>query len=151
MTEPSANTSGDPHAPKEPDAALSPSELPASVYDEALGRHISPESRSRTESAAVNLGTALGDVAGKFANRSRRGLHIVSDRSKEMRAKLDEYADVARERARELGREAGRRLHDLRSDTERISRERPLEALLAVAGAAFVVGFLLRLWRSHRD
>jgi ElaB/YqjD/DUF883 family membrane-anchored ribosome-binding protein len=110
---------------------------------------------------AENLGAAVGGAVGNVSRSVRTGLDAATTGSKQAGDKLAELADQARVRAQDLSLEAGRLAQDMREAaiyrSQRLRREarefmhqKPLEAILAIAGAAFVFGFALRIWRSNR-
>jgi ElaB/YqjD/DUF883 family membrane-anchored ribosome-binding protein len=132
--------------------------IPASDQDRGPGQ--SGDNFARR--AAESVGTSVGKTVNTVNNSVKTGLDVVSERTKEAGEKLAEIAEETRVRAQNLALEAGRRAQDMReaaifrarkarSEARRIANERPIETILAVAGAAFVVGVALRIWRSNRD
>lgn len=110
---------------------------------------------SRTE----RMGNAVGEAFGNITSRVRSGLRVVAGRSRQAGETLTENAQ---DRARELSREAGiridefrrmayRRVHQARVAARRSIDERPAQTILVIGGAAVVIGFILRVWRSNRD
>lgn len=51
---------------------------------------------------------------------------------------------------RSAGRQAAILAHGARAQARRVMDEYPVESIAAVAGAAFLAGAWLRVWRSHR-
>lgn len=131
----------------------------------------------RLNRTAENIGTALGTTVGKM----RSGLSLVQTRPREMAhdfsQKLSQQAEslsaAAVERAEQLGdvaeekvsltfnaaqeqwaslRENARiRIIELRKQAAILRDEHPLELIGAFAGAAFVLGAALKVWRSNHD
>lgn len=146
--------------------------LPSSVDSTVLG----PTS-PRLNRTAESIGSALGTTVG----RVRSGLTLVQEREREMARDLsqtvsqqaenlsaavvehvDHLTDVAEERVFEFARtfnrqldvlrfRANARMRELRRQATITRDEHPVEAILVIAGAAFVLGFALRVWRSGND
>lgn len=98
----------------------------------------------------------------KISHSVKSGLETLSDRSKQVGDKLGDVAGETRDRMQDLAIEAGRRAQDLREaaidgvrrtrrQARRFANEKPIHAVLAIGGAAFLVGVVLRIWRSSRD
>lgn len=137
------------------------SSLPGTTpaFDEVQGRrmstdpvHLLPE--ESVEEHASKLET--------ISNSVKSGLESVTERSKEVGEKISEVAGATRDRAKDFAIEAGRLAQDLREATiyqtqqagrkaRRFANEQPIHAILAIGGAAFLVGLLLRIWRSNRE
>jgi ElaB/YqjD/DUF883 family membrane-anchored ribosome-binding protein len=137
------------------------SSLPGTTpaFDEAQARqmsadpsHLLPEETAEKQESKMEV----------ISNSVKSGLETVTEKSKEVGEKLTEVAGETRDRAKDFALEAGRRAQDLREiaiyrarqarrEARRFANERPIEAILAIGGAAFVVGLLLRIWRSNRE
>jgi hypothetical protein len=131
----------------------------------------------RLNRTAEGIGSALGTTVG----RVRSGLTLVQRREREIARDLsetvsqqaenlsaavveqvDRITDVAEERVSQFTRalneemgvlrfRAATRIKELRKQAATARDEHPVEAILAIAGAAFVLGFALRIWRSGND
>ncbi len=130
------------------------------ALDESRGRAM--ESQDRATRAGEAVGSAVGNAVGNLQSSVRSGMKLVSDKSRDLGEKLSEATDSARvrgqemadeaaQRARELGRQARERVLEARREGSRFAHEKPLHTIAAIAGAAFVIGLLLRIWRSSRD
>ena len=139
--------------------ATLPGTTPA--FDEAEARRMSVDASIAPlefRESAEELGGTLDNIS----NSVKSGVEAVSERSKIAGEKLAEVADQTRDRMKELALEAGRRAQDLREvaiyrgqqarrEARRFANERPIHALLAIGGAAFLIGLVLRIWRSNRE
>jgi len=125
-------------------------------------RRIERETHPFAVRTAENLGAAVGRAVGNVGRSVRTGLDAATSSSKQAGDKLAELADQARDRAHDLSLEAGQLAQDMREtaiyrsrrfrhEAREFMHQRPLKAILAIAGAAFVFGFALRIWRSSRD
>ncbi len=135
-----------------------PPSLPGTppAFDEEQGRRMEKDARGRSIGEAV--GTALGSLGAKV----RTGLSAVGGKTREAGTQLDDVTDAARERAEQLGEEARirfnrirgaaqQKLYEVRSNAKRAARENPVQTIALIAGAAFVIGFVLRIWRANSD
>ena len=62
-----------------------------------------------------------------------------------------EWKEAVEEKAEEWRRAAGRRVEATREGADRLTREYPIQTILAIAGGAFVLGAALRIWRSSNE
>lgn len=130
------------------------------VFDTYPGRAVSadrtlPEGRGepdiipgsdRLNGAAEQIGEAVGTAVSKLREipaqlRSRFVL---------IKGRRGQYAEQASEKAEELRDAAGEQVERARLRIEHLAREYPLQLIAGTAGVAFLVGFVLRLWRSNR-
>ena len=129
--------------------------------DEAKARSLERGSDDLSNRAR-SVGATLGSTVSKISDSARSGLNTVADRSKEARAKAADVAARTRDRAEDLVLEAGRRAQDVREEafvrvqklrrqSREFAQERPLESIVVIAGAAFVFGLAMRIWRNTRD
>ncbi len=130
-----------------------------SAFDEARARQISADPSHLLPEEGVEKSGSKMEV---ISNSVKSGLGTVAERSREVGEKFSEVAEETRDRAKDLALEAGRRAQDLREATiyraqqarreaRRFANERPVHAVLAIGGAAFLIGLLLRIWRSNRE
>lgn len=104
------------------------------------------------------LGTAIRQARG-FSSRVRGGLQVVQGRvadrtsraSQETQEAASRLQEAAKEKAADWNQGARQRFVELRQQAEEMKTEYPLQMILALAAAAFVIGFGIRLWRSTRD
>jgi ElaB/YqjD/DUF883 family membrane-anchored ribosome-binding protein len=132
------------------------------AFDDEQGRRMLSETSNALGRTGETRETGVSNAVSNISSSVKSGLEVVSERSKEAGAKLAEVAEETRDRAQELALEAGRRAQDLREaairqakrirrETRRYADQRPLQAILVVAGMGFVTGLALRIWRSNRD
>lgn len=130
------------------------------AFDEEEGRRM--ERERMLEDRASSLGEAMGSAISSLRQRVRSGMRVVAGRSRQAGSELDEMADTAREKAEDFADEAQRRFADWRLEARkqmyrgrlyarRMARENPAQAIGVIAGTAFVVGLMLRIWRSNSD
>jgi ElaB/YqjD/DUF883 family membrane-anchored ribosome-binding protein len=142
-----------------PGSAL-PGTTPA--FDEAQARRMIAETATEGSDVSESTAQSAGGTMENISNAVKTGLEAVSERSKEVGEKIAEAADETRDRIQELALEAGRRAQDLREtaiyrarqvrrEARQFANERPIQAVLAIGGAAFLIGLILRIWRSNRD
>ncbi len=131
----------------------------------------------RLNRTAENIGAALGTTVGRMRNglslvqsRQREITREVSDRPAQqaqaftatavekveelgdvVEEKASEFADFAQQGLGQIRRQARERITELRRQAVQLREERPLELIAAFAGAAFVIGVTLRLWRANND
>jgi hypothetical protein len=162
-----------------PRAASAMSRLPGTPpdVDEALGRQMEREQQIYQIAGQIGsmLGKAVSGVRG-IPDRVRRGMHVVkhqarehagsatdaaSDLAQSMSERISsvrqeaaqtaaQWRDKAGERAGQFNQFAGEKFAEVRGRAERATREDPLRIIAGVAAASFIIGFGLRLWRSHR-
>ena len=115
-------------------------ELPAATPE----LHRLPEN-STVHNAAESVGSAVGSAVSAVRN--------LPDRLQEMKQRFTvirgRTQGQARETAREVKDKAQERVAEARVRINRMAREYPFGVVLAAAGAAFVVGMILRIWRDH--
>lgn len=115
-----------------------------------------------TEDTARSIGETVGNAIGSLRERVRSGLRVVGGKSKRAGDGLDEMADEARDKAEEFADEARERMrvwrykarqqtYRARRYAQQMARNHPLQALGMIAGSAFAIGFMLRIWRSNSD
>ncbi len=128
------------------------------AYDEEQGRRMEMEAERRGRS----LGEAVGGALGSLRAKVRSGLRVVGGKSHRYSEQFDEAADAAREKARELRddaevrldnyrRMARQRFYEARREARRAAHDYPLQTLAVIGGTAFVIGFVLRIWRDNSD
>jgi ElaB/YqjD/DUF883 family membrane-anchored ribosome-binding protein len=92
----------------------------------------------------------------------RSGIDVVSSKSRDAGEALGDMAESAQEKAKELSedarirfdefrRSAYHRMRQAKGAARKAADEHPLETILAIGGAALVIGFLLRVWRSNNE
>ncbi len=145
--------------------------------DEALGRQMEREQQiyQIAEQIGAMLGRAVGGVRG-FPDRVRKGIHVIKGQAREQAGSATDAAsdlaqsvterissfrqgaaqtaaqwkEKASERSGQLNQVAGQRIADARSRAMRATRENPIQIIIGLAAASFVIGVGLRLWRSNR-
>jgi ElaB/YqjD/DUF883 family membrane-anchored ribosome-binding protein len=151
-----------------PEGQLTPS---SEVPRGAVGRQ--EMSKTQLHAAAESVGVALGQAVNAVRDLSRRTgeateqsrrlaqekVETVKDRvaevSKEASRTTAETYERAKTRAAEAANEAkqtaARHLEEARARAQYIADEFPLQVIAATAGAAFLAGVMLRIWRSNRE
>ena len=103
------------------------------------------------------LGTAVRQARG-VSGRVRGGLQLVQKQVADRIARAPQDAseaaaqlkETAEEKAADLKHGARRRVTATRRQIEGLKAEYPLQIILGLAAAAFVIGFGIRIWRSTR-
>jgi ElaB/YqjD/DUF883 family membrane-anchored ribosome-binding protein len=158
--------------------SLSPLEEPA-VTDQSIAEVLAGFTPTRTSPGAYNpqlnrtaesIGTALGTAVG----RMRSGLSLVHDREQELQRdltktlsavateKAEALGDIVEEKASQLytaaqeqweviSEKSREQVLEWRRQAAQLRDEHPLELIAAFAGAAFVLGAALKVWRSIDD
>ncbi len=108
--------------------------------------------RERDEGANRVRGTAqtVGSAVGKVVNKARElpgRLAEMKERFTVIRGRTQENAAS---KASEIGENAKQKVSEARTRIEHYAHESPLQFVLGVGGACFVVGMILRMWRSSR-
>jgi hypothetical protein len=146
--------------------------LPPSA-DSTVPGQTSPRLNRTAESIGSALGTTVGRVRSGLTLVQRREREIARDLSQSLSQSagdvsaavvehVDHITDVAEERVSQFTRtfneeldvlrfRASSRMKELRKQAAIARDEHPIEAILVIAGAAFVLGFALRVWRSGND
>ena len=175
-----AKTEGWPDPPttsSQPGSAASRLPGTSPKVDEALGRQMEREQQiyQIAEQIGAMLGRAVGGVRG-FPDRVRKGIHVIKGQAREQAGSATDAAsdlaqsmterissfrqgaaqtaaqwkEKASERSGQLNQVAGQRIADARSRAMRATRENPIQIIIGLAAASFVIGVGLRLWRSNR-
>jgi ElaB/YqjD/DUF883 family membrane-anchored ribosome-binding protein len=105
----------------------------------------------RLNHTAESIGSAVGSAVERVRELPRR----LQGRMQEMKQRFTVIRGRARgdasEAARDLKQTAEQKIVQARSRAAHYAREYPIQVILAVTGAAFILGFSLRIWRSTRD
>lgn len=125
------------------------------------GLHVVRDRAQQTGgSTATNLSTSAASLADTTKQRAGELMDAAEARGREVLDKAEQLSQTVAERASELKQQLGERSRELRESasfraeqarltSERLVRERPLQVLGGIAGAAFVTGVLLRIVRSR--
>lgn len=105
-----------------------------------LSRHTEEVKERSRQSAEEKVATAKERVAEIAESASRKTAETYADAKARVGDKLTEAKQVA-----------GRRLDEARIRAQSIADEYPLQVIAGTAGAAFLAGVMLRIWRSSRD
>jgi hypothetical protein len=146
-------------------AGFTPTRTSSGTYNPQLNR------------TAESIGTALGTAVG----RMRSGLSLVRDREQELQRDLTEtlsekaetlsaaatekaeaFGDIVEEKASQfytaaqeqwefISEKSREQVIEWRRQAAQLRDEHPLELIAAFAGAAFVLGAALKVWRSIDD
>jgi|SRR5947209_2637961 len=131
--------------------AATPAEnlLPETATPSSLG---AIPGRSGLNEAARNVGSTMGDAAARVRGISRR-LEIVPRKARELKEQIAARAGEARQNIAETTQEWALRA---KANTQRARRQmveyceqNPMQVIAGVAGAAFISGIALRIWRSR--
>ncbi len=118
-------------------------------------------SSTRAEASAVVLD--MMDSAAQRVEHLRRGAEAaLSDWTRAARYRTERFEEqtvetwqelrsTAKERLAYASRQAAEQWHEVRQTVSRVREEDPAHFLMMVAGAAFVVGAGLRIWRSTNN
>ncbi len=102
-------------------------------------------SRPRLNGTAEAIGSAVGTAV--------ETVRHLPDRLQDMKARFTVVRGRAREqaaiRAEDWKQTARSRVYEARNRAQFYAREYPLHVIAATAGAAFILGFALRIWRSR--
>lgn len=119
---------------------------------------------ARAEQIGDTLGNAVArvreltgrieNIRGRFRRIRGNAQEDIADTAGQLRAtaeqRLSQLRDNASRRVAGLRHAAARRVADARYRVDRVANERPLQFIAAAAGAAFLLGVTLRIWRSNR-
>jgi ElaB/YqjD/DUF883 family membrane-anchored ribosome-binding protein len=95
--------------------------------------------------AAERLGYLVGRIEVELRQMPRRAAEL-RDRLNRARAQAGENASTA---ASEWKLSAQQNAQQARSRAHYLANQYPVETIAGTAGAAFVAGFVLRIWRSN--
>ena len=97
-----------------------------------------------------NTAGAIGNAVGAAVDRVRH----LPERFSEMKQRFTVIRGRARDKsavaAEDLKETARVRTRQAQMRVQHLANEYPVQFILGVAGAAFVMGFILRIWRSRR-
>jgi ElaB/YqjD/DUF883 family membrane-anchored ribosome-binding protein len=134
-------TAADPHMGKALPEIASPSHEP--LLDQEV-----------MNQTAVKIGTLIGTAVNIFKGVQRQ-LRSTPDNVVSMRDRMRDRSRQIRQDAagtvHEWRQTAQARAHEVRERTAEYVHENPFQVIAAVAGAAFFLGFALRIWRSRLD
>jgi ElaB/YqjD/DUF883 family membrane-anchored ribosome-binding protein len=99
----------------------------------------------RLNEAAERLGYLVGRIEVELRQMPRRATEL-RDRLNRARAQAGENASTA---ASEWKLSAQQNAEQARSRAQFLANQYPIETIAGTAGAAFVAGFVLRIWRSN--
>lgn len=105
-----------------------------------LSRRTSEVTERTRQTAGKKVTTAKERAAGIADNASRTSAEAYADAKARVADTLDEAKQTA-----------ARRLDEARTRAQNIADEFPLQVIAGTAGAAFLAGVMLRIWRSSRD
>ena len=105
-----------------------------------LSRRTSEVTERTRQTAGEKVTTAKERAAGIADNASRTSAEAYADAKARVADTLDEAKQTA-----------ARRLDEARTRAQNIADEFPLQVIAGTAGAAFLAGVMLRIWRSSRD
>jgi ElaB/YqjD/DUF883 family membrane-anchored ribosome-binding protein len=97
---------------------------------------------------AENLGRTSSATMSNWAHSARRKTAQLEERAAE---RWNDARSVARERLDVAGRRAVAQWNQTQRTVTRLQQEDPARFLMVVAGAAFVIGAGLRIWRANSN
>jgi ElaB/YqjD/DUF883 family membrane-anchored ribosome-binding protein len=121
-------------------------ELPVASDITAPQPQTTAEPSPRMRDTAETVGTAVGKAVGKVRELPRQMAEL-KERFTVIRGRARESATSTAEEFRQNARQ---RAYQARTRVEQVAHEYPLQFILAVGAAGFVLGFALRVWRSSR-
>ena len=99
----------------------------------------------------------LNDTAEQIGSAVGRAVRTVRELPEQLGSLKDRFTVIrgrgqqaASEKAQELKETANQQMQRTRRRIDHLVSEYPLQVILAAAGAAFVLGVALRVWRSNR-
>jgi len=105
-------------------------------------------------SAVRDLPSRVGGMKGRLTLVKDRGARAAAQRANEWAERASAKASELGARANELKdnavRAAQERVQMARRQAQHVAREYPLHVIAGVAGAAFLLGLSLRIWRKTR-
>ena len=108
--------------------------------------------RARLDVAAENIGSAMGSAAATLRAAQSR-LQVVPRRIREVRNQMAARSGEATENiaatAEKWRWQAQAKAQRTKGQTIEYCQENPMQVILAAAGAAFITGAALRIWRSR--
>lgn len=121
-------------------------------------RAVNPQWNEAAEQIGSALGRAVATVrdmparADQVKSEMRDRFEVIRGRGREKGAGVaSRVRETAERKANELKERARENVHVARNRAQRLVRERPLQVILAAFGAAFIMGAVLRIWRSSSD
>lgn len=128
-------------------ATTSPDRLLEPEYRDSrpLGEIPAP-SAQRLRGTAETVGSAVGKAVNTARDLPRR-LAEMKERFTVIRGRTQENATST---AAEISDNAKQKMYKTRTRVEHYAREYPVQFILGAGGACFVLGMLLRIWRSSR-
>ncbi len=113
-----------------------------------------PESGTESTSRMRDTAHTVGSVVGKAVNTARNTARDLPRRLAEMKERFTVIKGRTQEnaagKAAEIGENAKEKVNQARTRIEHYAHNYPVQFILGVGGAAFVVGMVLRMWRSSR-
>ena len=106
-----------------------------------------PPAPSRLNNTAGSLGSSVGTAVRRL-RVVRRRTDVVSPATDESSGTMDELKDAAQEHIQDWRDSSRRAIHEFRHHVHRLRYEYPLQTILAFGAVGFVVGAILRTWRS---
>jgi hypothetical protein len=111
------------------------------------------------QEVAERIGGALGAAVRRARGASARvrgGLELVQGRAADKAAQVSdeasdaasEFKETAREKIADWNQSARRKVAEARHQAAEIKTAYPLQMMLGLAAAFFVIGFAIRFWRS---
>lgn len=176
MADPLRNETGTPNPPPQ-EPILDDRSVDQLLAGLSPERTLPREENPRLNRTAETIGAALGTTVGKM----RSGISLVQDRRREAtqgisstisqtseslsaaamekaerlgdfaEEKVSALANSAQERWDVVSRATRNRVFELRQQAARARDREPIKVILAFAGAAFVIGIALRIWRANND
>ncbi|HEY3928335.1 MAG TPA: hypothetical protein VGL89_08175 [Candidatus Koribacter sp.] len=107
-----------------------------------------PSASERVSQQAETFTAAITEKAEQLGDLAEEKASEFVDMAQE---RWQRVSQTAQERWSEARRMARRRIVDVREQAAHLRDDRPIELILSFAGAAFVLGFALRVWRSTHD
>ncbi|HYG99089.1 MAG TPA: hypothetical protein VD837_08155 [Terriglobales bacterium] len=104
-----------------------------------------PPGRPRLHNRAESVGSVVGKAVGRVRDLPRR-VSEMKERFTVIRGRRGGAAPSAGE----LKETARQRVYEARSRAEFYAHEYPVQFIAAAGAAAFVLGFIMRVWRSSR-
>lgn len=136
------------------DRALPESAEPHAPLGEWPEGSLPPTGGDWRESGAEKMGELRENLENAYYRTSsflRGRMRILRTRADVLKSRIEsgELQDTARARAEELRDQASRQARMARARAEFYGRNYPLQVIAGVAAGAFLLGFVLRMWRDE--
>jgi len=100
---------------------------------------------------SVRVRSGLELVRGRVADQAAQVSEEASESASQFSEASSQFKEKASEKFSDWNQAARNRVSQARQRAEEIKAKYPLQVMLGLAAAFFVIGFGIRLWRSNRE